>query len=217
MEDCRLHLLHLDRFASWRATVRLAGLSENARGFALNYIDNLDARLEMIFAGYPIAKPLAARIFERVRPLPGKPGQAAREVFREFARVELREGICATRACAAPRADILRRFRSRRSSLGQSAAPQPRNFQSRETDRAFAAFSLGRGAECNSSPTGRERSPDAVALSRAPLDSFVRNEPGVAAATPVAARRCGSSARCSICPHRERRARAGRAASFLLA
>ncbi len=25
----------------------------------------------MILAGYPIAKPLAARIFERVRPLPG--------------------------------------------------------------------------------------------------------------------------------------------------
>ena len=38
---------------------------------ALHYIDNLDARLEMFFAGYLTAKPLAARIFDRVRPLPG--------------------------------------------------------------------------------------------------------------------------------------------------
>jgi len=38
---------------------------------ALHYIDNLDARLEMFAAGYTTAKPLAARIFDRVRPLPG--------------------------------------------------------------------------------------------------------------------------------------------------
>ncbi len=38
---------------------------------ALNYIDNLDARLEMFAGGYPVAKPLTDRIFERVRPLPG--------------------------------------------------------------------------------------------------------------------------------------------------
>jgi 3'-5' exoribonuclease len=38
---------------------------------ALHYIDNLDARLEMFFAGYVTAKPIAARIFDRVRPLPG--------------------------------------------------------------------------------------------------------------------------------------------------
>jgi 3'-5' exoribonuclease len=38
---------------------------------ALHYIDNLDARLEMFAGGYTKAKPLAARIFDRVRPLPG--------------------------------------------------------------------------------------------------------------------------------------------------
>jgi 3'-5' exoribonuclease len=38
---------------------------------ALNYIDNLDARMEMFAAGYPVAKPIAERIYERVRPLPG--------------------------------------------------------------------------------------------------------------------------------------------------
>jgi 3'-5' exoribonuclease len=38
---------------------------------ALNYIDNLDARLEMFFVGYLVAKPIAERIFDRVRPLPG--------------------------------------------------------------------------------------------------------------------------------------------------
>jgi 3'-5' exoribonuclease len=38
---------------------------------ALNYIDNLDARMEMFAAGYLVAKPIAERIFDRVRPLPG--------------------------------------------------------------------------------------------------------------------------------------------------
>ena len=37
----------------------------------LHYIDNLDARLEMFAAGYLTAKPIAERIFDRVRPLPG--------------------------------------------------------------------------------------------------------------------------------------------------
>ncbi|HSV61700.1 MAG TPA: hypothetical protein VLH83_00005, partial [Chthoniobacterales bacterium] len=37
----------------------------------LNYIDNLDARMEMFAAGYLVAKPIADRIFDRVRPLPG--------------------------------------------------------------------------------------------------------------------------------------------------
>ena len=38
---------------------------------ALNYIDNLDARMEMFSAGYLVAKPIAERIYDRVRPLPG--------------------------------------------------------------------------------------------------------------------------------------------------
>jgi 3'-5' exoribonuclease len=71
MEDCRLHLLHL--IASHHGEPQFGSpvYPKTPEALALNYIDNLDARLEMIFAGYPIAKPLAARIFERVRPLPG--------------------------------------------------------------------------------------------------------------------------------------------------
>ena len=70
MEDCRLHLLHL--VASHHGEPQFGSLvyPKTPEAFALNYIDNLDARLEMIFAGYPIAKPLAERIFDRVRPLP---------------------------------------------------------------------------------------------------------------------------------------------------
>lgn len=71
MEDCRLHLLHL--IASHHGEPQFGSpvYPKTPEALALNYIDNLDARLEMIFAGYPIAKPLAERIFERVRPLPG--------------------------------------------------------------------------------------------------------------------------------------------------
>lgn len=71
MEDCRLHLLHL--VASHHGEMQFGSpvFPKTPEAHALNYIDNLDARLEMIFAGYPIAKPLAERIFERVRPLPG--------------------------------------------------------------------------------------------------------------------------------------------------
>jgi 3'-5' exoribonuclease len=71
MEDCRLHLLHL--IASHHGEMQFGSpvFPKTPEAHALSYIDNLDARLEMIFAGYPIAKPLADRVFERVRPLPG--------------------------------------------------------------------------------------------------------------------------------------------------
>ncbi len=70
-DDCRIHLLHL--IASHHGEPQFGSpvYPKTPEALALSYIDNLDARLEMIFAGYPIAKPLAARIYERVRPLPG--------------------------------------------------------------------------------------------------------------------------------------------------
>ena len=71
MEDCRLHLLHLIAAHHGEPQFGSPVYPKTPEAFALNYIDNLDARLEMIFAGYPVAKPLATRIFERVRPLPG--------------------------------------------------------------------------------------------------------------------------------------------------
>jgi len=70
-EDVRLHLLHL--IASHHGEIQLGSPvnPKTPEAMALHYIDNLDARLEMFFAGYATAKPIAARIFDRVRPLPG--------------------------------------------------------------------------------------------------------------------------------------------------
>ncbi|MBA3882487.1 MAG: HD domain-containing protein [Chthoniobacterales bacterium] len=70
-EDVRLHLLHL--IAAHHGEIQLGSPvnPKTPEAMALHYIDNLDARLEMFFAGYATAKPIAARIFDRVRPLPG--------------------------------------------------------------------------------------------------------------------------------------------------
>jgi 3'-5' exoribonuclease len=71
MDDCRTHLLHV--IASHHGEPQFGSpvYPKTPEALALNYIDNLDARLEMILAGYATAKPLAPRIFDRVRPLPG--------------------------------------------------------------------------------------------------------------------------------------------------
>jgi 3'-5' exoribonuclease len=70
-EDVRRHLLHL--IGSHHGEKQLGSPVEpkTPEAMALHYIDNLDARLEMFAAGYTTAKPLAPRIFDRVRPLPG--------------------------------------------------------------------------------------------------------------------------------------------------
>lgn len=70
-EDVRIHLLHL--VASHHGEKEFGSPVEprTPEAMALHYIDNMDARLEMFAAGYTTAKPLAARIFERVWPLPG--------------------------------------------------------------------------------------------------------------------------------------------------
>jgi 3'-5' exoribonuclease len=70
-EDVRLHLLHLIGAHHGEPQFGSPVSPKTPEAMALNYIDNLDARLEMFFAGYAVAKPLAARIFDRVRPLPG--------------------------------------------------------------------------------------------------------------------------------------------------
>ncbi len=71
LEDIRLHLLHLVAAHHGEMQFGSPVVPKTPEAFALNHIDNLDARLEMIFAGYPLAKPLAERVFDRVRPLPG--------------------------------------------------------------------------------------------------------------------------------------------------
>jgi 3'-5' exoribonuclease len=69
-EDVRLHLLHLIGAHHGEPEFGSPVSPKTPEAMALHYIDNLDARLEMFFAGYMTAKPLAARIFDRVRPLP---------------------------------------------------------------------------------------------------------------------------------------------------
>jgi 3'-5' exoribonuclease len=70
-EDVRMHLLHLIGAHHGEPEFGSPVAPKTPEAMALHYIDNLDARLEMFSAGYATAKPLAARIFDRVRPLPG--------------------------------------------------------------------------------------------------------------------------------------------------
>jgi len=68
-EEVRLHLLHL--IASHHGSLEFGSPVEprTPEAMALHYIDNLDARLEMITAAYGRLPQIAPGIFERVRPL----------------------------------------------------------------------------------------------------------------------------------------------------
>jgi len=70
-EDVRIHLIHL--IAAHHGEMQFGSpvFPKTPEAWALHHIDNLDAKLEMILTGYGSATPLAERIFERVRPLPG--------------------------------------------------------------------------------------------------------------------------------------------------
>ena len=70
-EDVRLHLLHL--LAAHHGELQFGSpvVPKTPEAWALHYVDNLDAKLEMLAGGYATSKPLAARIQERVWPLPG--------------------------------------------------------------------------------------------------------------------------------------------------
>jgi 3'-5' exoribonuclease len=70
-EDVRLHLLHLIGAHHGEPQFGSPVSPKTPEAMALNYIDNLDARMEMFAAGYLVAKPIAERIYDRVRPLPG--------------------------------------------------------------------------------------------------------------------------------------------------
>ena len=69
-ESVRLHLLHL--IASHHGAMEFGSpvLPRTPEAHALHYVDNLDAKLEMVFAAYDAAVPLAPRVYERIRPLP---------------------------------------------------------------------------------------------------------------------------------------------------
>lgn len=70
-EDVRLHLLHL--LASHHGELQFGSpvVPKTPEAWALHYVDNLDAKLEMCAGAYATARPLAPRIFEKVWPLPG--------------------------------------------------------------------------------------------------------------------------------------------------
>jgi 3'-5' exoribonuclease len=70
-EDVRLHLLHLIAAHHGGNEFGSPVDPKTPEAWALHHIDNLDAKLEMIFSGYGQSAQLAPRIFERVRPLPG--------------------------------------------------------------------------------------------------------------------------------------------------
>jgi 3'-5' exoribonuclease len=69
-DDVRNHLIHL--IAAHHGEMQFGSpvFPTTPEAYALHYIDNLDAKLEMMAAGYETGKPLADRIIERVRPLP---------------------------------------------------------------------------------------------------------------------------------------------------
>ncbi len=70
-EEVRLHLLHL--LAAHHGELQFGSpvVPKTPEAWALHFIDNLDAKMEMLSAGYASAKSLAPRIQERVWPLPG--------------------------------------------------------------------------------------------------------------------------------------------------
>lgn len=68
-EDVRLHLLHL--IASHHGQLEFGSpvLPKTPEAYALHYIDNLDAKMEMLRDAYPQASEVAPGIYERVFPL----------------------------------------------------------------------------------------------------------------------------------------------------
>ena len=70
-EDVRMHLLHL--LASHHGELAFGSpvVPKTPEAWALHYVDNLDAKMEMMSAAYATSKHLAARIQEKVWPLPG--------------------------------------------------------------------------------------------------------------------------------------------------
>lgn len=71
-EQVRLHLLHLIAAHHGELVFGSPVTPKTPEAWALHYIDNLDAKLEMIMQGYTTAKPLGTTgvVFEKVWPLP---------------------------------------------------------------------------------------------------------------------------------------------------
>lgn len=70
IEDVRLHLTHLILAHHGELQYGSPVQPKTPEAFALHYIDNLDAKLEMVSAAYQNAGLLAPRIYEKAWPLP---------------------------------------------------------------------------------------------------------------------------------------------------
>jgi len=70
IEEIRLHLTHLILSHHGELQYGSPVLPKTPEAFALHYIDNLDARLEMVSAAYQNAALLAPHIYEKAWPLP---------------------------------------------------------------------------------------------------------------------------------------------------
>jgi 3'-5' exoribonuclease len=70
-EDVRLHLLHLVAAHHGELQFGSPVPPKTPEAWMLHFVDNIDAKWEMLQAGYANAKRLAPRIQERVWPLPG--------------------------------------------------------------------------------------------------------------------------------------------------
>jgi 3'-5' exoribonuclease len=70
IEDLRLHLSHLILSHHGELQYGSPVLPKTPEAFALHYIDNLDAKMEMLAAAYRNAGLLAPRIYEKAWPLP---------------------------------------------------------------------------------------------------------------------------------------------------
>ena len=66
-----MHLLHL--IASHHGEMAFGSpvVPKTPEACALHYIDNLDAKMEMVFNAYGTAAQVAPNIYDRTRPLPG--------------------------------------------------------------------------------------------------------------------------------------------------
>ena len=69
-DDVRNHLIHLIAAHHGEMEFGSPVYPKTPEAIALHYLDNLDAKLEMMAAAYQTGTPLASRIVERVRPLP---------------------------------------------------------------------------------------------------------------------------------------------------
>ena len=68
-EDVRLHLLHLVAAHHGELEFGSPVQPKTPEAIALHYIDNLDAKLEMLARGYESAATVAERVYDKVRPL----------------------------------------------------------------------------------------------------------------------------------------------------